>query len=443
MNMINKAVDKNRSLILEAERYIWNHPETGYKEVETCKYLAEKFEELGYELTYAENVPGFYTLFDTGKKGPTILILGEMDSLIIPTHKECDPKTGAVHACGHNAQSATLLGIAASLKEKGVTDGMCGKIKLCAVPAEEMIEIEYRKELKDQGVIKFYCGKTEFLSRGYFDDVDIAFMVHTARSTFVRLGSIGVVAKKVVYKGLASHAGTSPWLGRNALYAANCGINAANALRETFQESDLIRFHPIITAGGSAVNAIPDQVKVEAFVRGKTFDAIKKANRKINQALIGGALSLNNNIEINDFIASAPLLNDLNLIKVAKEAADIIIPEENFTVNEVIGTGSTDMGDLSCVMPVINLYIDGAGGLSHGDNYQIIDAEKACVKSAKWQIYILKLLLSDNGVRAENIKQKAKIPFASRNEYIDFILSFEESDKGIEYTENGAKINLD
>jgi metal-dependent amidase/aminoacylase/carboxypeptidase family protein len=132
MEAIIKAVEKHRDLILEAERHIWKNPETGYREVKTSKYLQEKFEELGYNLTLAGNIPGFTAEIDTGKEGPKVLILGEMDSLIVPNHKEADPETGYVHSCGHNVQSATLLGIAAALKEEGVTDGLCGKILLCA-----------------------------------------------------------------------------------------------------------------------------------------------------------------------------------------------------------------------------------------------------------------------------------------------------------------------
>ena len=151
MKAINSAIKKHEKLILDAERYIWANPETGYKEVKTSAYMEEKFRGLGYELTMAEGITGFVTEIDTGNEGPTLLILGELDSVICPSHPESDPETGAVHSCGHNAQCAALLGIAAALKEEGVLDGLCGKIRLCAVPAEELLEIEYRTELKNKG----------------------------------------------------------------------------------------------------------------------------------------------------------------------------------------------------------------------------------------------------------------------------------------------------
>ena len=264
MKLFTSAVEKHRQAILDAERYIWQNPETGYREVKTTAYLAKAFEELGYKLTYAEGITGFYTVLDTGREGPEVLVLGELDSVICPTHPECDKETGAVHACGHHAQCAALLGLAAALKEPHVLDGLCGRIRLCAVPAEELLELEYRKELRAKGTIKYFGGKPEFLRRGYFDGVDLAFMVHASSSFVVTDGMIGCITKNVIYKGKSAHAGGSPWLGTNALYAANCGINAANALRETFKEADVIRFHPIVTHGGDIVNAIPAEVRLES-----------------------------------------------------------------------------------------------------------------------------------------------------------------------------------
>ena len=204
MQNIITAVEKHRALMLAAERRIWSHPETGYKEYKTTAYMAEQFEKLGYKLTYADGIPGFYTVIDTGREGPEVMILAELDSVICPTHPDADPETGAVHACGHNAQCAALLGIAAALTEPGITDSLCGRIRLCTVPAEELLEIEYRLELKAQGKIKYMGGKSEFLSRGYFDGVDIAFMVHTSGSWSIGAGSVGCIAKNIIYKGVAA-----------------------------------------------------------------------------------------------------------------------------------------------------------------------------------------------------------------------------------------------
>lgn len=443
MQILAEAVDKYKELILEAERFIWKHPETGYREFITSKYLEEQFEDLGYELVRAGDIPGFYTVVDTGRPGPEILILGEMDSLICPKHKAAVPETGYVHACGHNAQCAALLGIAAALTEQRVLDKLYGRIRLCAVPAEELIEIEYRMELKRQGKIRYLGGKGEFLYRGYFDGVDLAFMVHASDHFFVRKGSVGCIAKTVYYKGVSAHAGGSPWLGKNALYAATQGISAVNAIRETFEEQDLIRFHPIVTHGGDVVNAIPELVTLESFVRGHDFEAMKYANKKINQALCGAALSIGANIEIIDTPGYAPLFNDQNLIALMKEAADLVIPEEAFVVSDSIASGSTDMGELCGLMPVVHPYSGGAIGKAHGDDYYISDPNRACIKSAKLQLAMLGLLLQDDAKRAKDIIENFKPMFRSKEEYFKYIDTFWSDGDRIIYKDNGtAEIRL-
>ena len=442
MKKFDLAVEKYRDKILEAERYVWNNPETGYKEYKTSAYMEKAFRELGYDLVMADGITGFYTVLDTGKPGPEILVLGELDAIICPGHKESDPETGAVHSCGHNAQCAALIGVAAALKEPGMLDDLCGRIRLCAVPAEELLEIEYRAKLKEEGKIKYFGGKTEFLSRGYFDGVDIAFMLHTANKFIIGKGSVGCVTKQIIYKGVASHAGGAPWGGVNALYAANCGLNAINAIRETFKESDVIRVHPIITSGGSMVNAIPEKAVLESYVRGKSFEAICRENKKVNRALCGGALSLGANIEIKDNPGYAPLVNDENMRNVVYKAAKLTIPEYNMELVDDVSSGSTDMGDLCSVMPVIHPYVGGCTGRGHGDDYQIADPVASCVASAKLQLGILHILLSNEAEEAKKVISEYKPAFASKEEYLEFLDSLTTSGDRIEYGEDKATIIL-
>lgn len=213
--LIVKNVDTHKQLILDAERWLWAHPQTGYTEWEANGYLTEKYEALGYTLNQAGNIPGFYTDVDTGKPGPTLAIFGELDALDIANHPES--VNGMTHCCGHHGQSAALLGIAAALKEPGALDGMCGKIRLIAVPAEEMIQLAFREELRQKGVIGYMGGKVEFMARGYLDGVDIAMMVHggaagpdEAFDFRCGLGNNGCMAKTIKYKGKSSHAAELP-----------------------------------------------------------------------------------------------------------------------------------------------------------------------------------------------------------------------------------------
>lgn len=442
MIKIINAVEKNIQKILEAEQYVWAHPETGYKEYKTSAYLESEFEKLGYDLVLAENIPGFYTVIDTGRPGPELLILGELDSVICPTHKDSNTETGAVHSCGHNVQCAALLGVACALKEPGILEGLSGKIKLCAVPAEELLEIEFRRDLQQKGIIKYFGGKTEFLHRGYFDSVDLAFMVHASNIARVRIGSVGLIAKNIVYKGLAAHAGGTPWAGKNALYAATCGINAVNAIRETFKEEDIIRFHPIITSGGTMVNAIPEEARIETYVRGKTFDSILTENKKINRALCGAALSLDCNIEIVDIPGYAPLVNAPDMIDVCIEAFNMSIPNKEIVYEKVISSGSTDMGDLSAIMPVVHPYIGGIMGKGHGNDYMIADKEHACIDNVKWQMTMIKLLLGDGAKRAKEIVANFVPTFKSKKEFLAFQDSINDQGDRIVYENGIAKIRI-
>ena len=434
-------VKKFKSAIVDAENYIWANPETGYKEWKTHAYMKNVFVSLGYDIVEAGNIPGFYTVLDTGREGPELLILAEMDSLVCFDHPDSDPETGAVHCCGHSAQCAAMVGIASALKEEGALDGLSGRIRLAVVPAEELIEIEYRNELKKHGIIKYFGGKPEFLLRGYFDGVDLAFMVHSAVGTVfsTNIGSNGCIAKKVIYKGKSAHAGSAPWMGRNALYAATTGIAAANALRETFKEEDMIRFHPIITSGGSTVNAIPEMTVIESYVRGSSFDAILKANKKINRALISGALAVGCDVEIVDNPGYAPLNNNREMMEVYKDAVRKIGHEP--VVYEVRRPSSTDMGDLSVIMPVIHPYAPGAIGTSHGADYYIENTDLACVASAELQITMINSLLSNGAKRANEIV-KNFVPLYSKQDSLNLMDSIASEGNRIEYTETEAKIRL-
>ena len=439
------AIEKNRKLILDTQDYVWKNAETGWREYKTSHYMENVFESLGYNLVKGENVPGFYTVIDTGREGPEILILGELDSLICREHPDANPETGAVHCCGHSAQCAALVGIAAALREKDLLSTLSGRIRLCAVPAEELIEIDYRKSLMEKGIISHMGGKTEFLSRGYFDGVDIAFMIHTSTGNSFMIQTsrdVGCIAKKITYKGKSAHAGGCPWDGINALYAATQGLSAINALRETFREQDCIRVHPIITKGGSAVNAIPDEVTIESYVRGASFDAIKEANDQVNRALCGAALSMGANIEIEDIPGYAPLIQDKTLAEAAEKVFHKIMPSSPLTIKTETGTASTDMGDLSCVFPSLHFYAPGAVGTSHGKDYFINDKEASCVQSAIWQLSLAAYLLENNAAKAHKVLNSFSPLFKSGKEYIEFLNTLSSSGERIEYLDKKACVKL-
>ena len=347
------CAQRHEAMILEAERWLWAHPQTGFTEWWGHNYLREKFESLGYQTVCAGDIPGFYVDVDTGKAGPVVCVIGELDALDIPGHPEA--VDGIAHLCGHHGQGAALLGIAAALKEEGALDGLNGKIRLMMVPAEELTQLEYREELRQAGKIHYFGGKTEFMARGFFDDVDMAMMVHQDEGEGVFnawFGCNGCMTKRVVYKGRTAHAGAAPHLGINAQYAAMLGLQACNNLRETFRDHEHTRFHPVMQSADCAVNNIPDEIHLESYVRGKTLEGIKLENRKINRALTGAALSMGASVEIHDRPGYAPTQLDKGFMELAERCCVEMVGAENVSFNyNAWGCGSTDFGDLSCVMP--------------------------------------------------------------------------------------------
>ena len=435
------AVEENRSRILEAERHIWKNPETGYREWKTHQYLLGVFRSLGSEPKEFGNIPGFTVDFETGRPGPRLAIFGEMDALLIPTHPESDPQTGAVHACGHHAQCAALIGIVAGLSAPHALDGLSGSIRLIAVPAEEGIEGDFRNSLIEQGVIRYTHGKKELLFRGILDDVDLAFMIHATqgRKLECEMGTNGNIAKKFTFIGKSAHA-ADPQEGINALYAANVALNAANALRETFLEKDTIRFHPIITKGGSIVNGIPDCVTVESYIRGADLRAYLAMNQKINRAFAAAAASIGCGLIIKDICGSAPRNYDRGLIDVFAEAGSQFFQKEELDLYRSWDTGCSDFGDITQVMPGVHPHIGGAAGTNHGSDYRIVDPVLACVTSAKVQIAATFLLLQNGACRAKEIIARHMPKYASIKEFLSASDRIDAEWEAVSYKENGDVI---
>ncbi len=439
-------VEKHRQMILDAERWLWAHPQTGFTEWEAHNYLVEKYEALGYTLTLAGNIPGFYTEVDTGRPGPKLAIFGELDALDIANHPES--VNGMTHCCGHNGQSAALLGIAAALKEPGALDGLCGSIRLVVVPAEEMIQLAFREDLRKKGVIQYMGGKVEFMVRGLLDGVDIAMMVHgsaagpeEAYDFSGLLGMNGCMAKTIRYKGKSSHAGGAPHLGVNAQYAAMLGLQACNDLRETFQEKDSIRFHPIMMGVNCAVNIIPDEMKIESYVRGKSLEAIKRENIKVNRALTGAALALGAGVELSDRPGYSPEYHDPAFMKLVEECCCDLVGEDRVKFDyQSWSTGSSDFGDITCVMPGVQFFAAGAVGTGHGIDYFIKDPNRMCVNAVKAQLFVADALLRDDAAAARKIIADYQPQYPSIRAYLDAINELILDKDAVRYDENGNAV---
>jgi amidohydrolase len=417
------TVERRRADIIEIGEDIMRHPELGFKEFRTSRVVAQEFERLGLSCQQGLAITGVKATLKGGKPGPTVALIGELDSLIVWDHPQANPETGAAHACGHNAQIAGMLGAARALIETGAIDHLAGNLVFFAVPAEEYVEVEYRARLVQEGKLEFLGGKPELVRLGHFDDVDMAMMIHTTSNVedkaSVSASSNGCVVKLIRYLGRASHAGGAPHLGVNALSAAMLGLSAINAQRETFQDDDSIRVHPIITHGGDLVNIIPAEVRMETYVRGKTTDAILDADRKVDRALRAGALGMGAEVEIRSFPGYFPLVNSQGMAAIFKRnAAEYLFnPAEVKDVGH--GAGSTDMGDLSYIMPALHPMITGAYGDFHSREWHIARPDHGYLAPAKALALTAIDLLWDTAAEARRVLETDR-PRMTKCEYLRF-----------------------
>jgi len=439
--LLAEAVESSRQMIVDAERWLWAHPQTGFTEWEANAYLTQRFEALGYQLTQAGNIPGFYTDIDTGRPGPTLCILAELDALDAAGHPAA--VNGMAHCCGHHAQGAILLGVAAALKQPGALDGLSGIIRLMTVPAEELTQYAFREELRAKGVIHYTGGKAELMYRGFFDGVDLALMIHVATDPGLDFACLagynGSIAKTVVYKGRATHAADSPHLGINAQYAAMLGLQACNALRETFREQDFVRFHPVMDSAGCAVSVIPSEIRIESKVRGRTVEAIRRENQKINRALTGAALAMGAELEIHDKPGYFPENLDPALMRLVEQCCvDLSGTDKVSFQYDRYSTASTDFGELTTVMPGVQLHVCGAVGSLHAADFGIPDPERLCLNGAKAQMLAANALLSNEAAAAKKIVANYRPLCPTFKDYFAAVESFFLDKEAVVYGEDGT-----
>jgi amidohydrolase len=420
---ICEAIDRRADDIIRLGETIRRNPELGFKEFKTAKLVEDTLKGLGLSPKTGLAITGVRADARGAAEGPTLAFLGELDALVVAGHPVADAETGAAHACGHNAQIAGLLGAAMGLLDAKAMDRLAGRVVFFAVPAEEYGDVEWRVDQARAGRLEFLGGKPELLRLGHFDDVDLAMMIHTTPQTEMKKAGVsasnnGCIVKTVRYIGRAAHAGGAPHLGINALYAANIGLAAINAVRETFRDEDSIRVHPIITQGGSQVNVIPGEVRLETYVRGKTVDAILDANVRVDRALRAGALALGATVEIETLPGYLPLFNHMGMKEYFKANAGALLGADH-VAEAGHRSGSTDMGDISHVMPTLHPYMGGAAGSGHGADYRIADPRLAYVEPAKQLAMMAVDMLADGAAGARRVLGEGK-PRMTRPEYLAF-----------------------
>ena len=422
-----ETIEKNKKHIIGVAQQILANPEAGFREVKTAQLVAQNFEDLGIPYQGGLALTGLKGRIPGGAgPGPTVAVIGELDSLVVTEHPHADPNSGAAHACGHHCQIGMMLGATMGLMTPDVLSQLSGQIVPFAVPAEEFIEVEQRLEMRENGQVEFLGGKQELIRLGEFDDVDIAMMCHTASDMGERkfaMGgtSNGHVVKFVRYTGIGAHAGSLPHRGVNALNAASFAIQAINSLRETHKSDDTVRIHGIMTRGGAAVSAVPSDVRLEWRVRSATPSAVVENSTAVDRCFRAGALAVGAKVEITTIPGYLPMRHDTKLQDIFRRTAIDLIGEHATLVMPARRNrgGSTDMGDLSHIMPSCHPYTAGAVGPGHSSEYLITDYESAVINPAKIMAMVTIDLLADGAKQAKAVKANHR-PLLNKQSYVKF-----------------------
>jgi len=321
-------VDARRDELIRISDTIHANPELAFQEFEAVALLTSVLERGGFAVQ--RGVAGLETAFVasyTSQKGdrPVVAFLAEYDALA---------ELG--HACGHNIIGTASVG--AALAVQSVLDEVAGTVQVAGTPAEEG-----------------GAGKVIMAEAGVFDDLDVALMVHPSTCTVTRRGSLACYDLKMEFFGQAAHAAGSPDKGINALDACILTYNNISALRQ--QLADDVRLHGIITHGGAAPNIIPDYAAAEFLVRAAEKDDALVVLGKVEDCARAGALAAGAEVKLTrgekyyaNMVPSTVLadLFEANLTALGRE---VQLPEPDERM------GSTDMGNVSHVVPALHAYV--------------------------------------------------------------------------------------
>ena len=422
-----EAIERHKGELVAVAKTVLENPETGFHETKTSKLVSEQFQRMGIPHRKGLALTGVKgEVQGGGGPGPRVSVIGELDSLLVPEHPNSDSITGAAHACGHHAQIGMMLGAMVGLQSPEVLPHLSGTLVPFAVPAEEFVQVEGRMALRDQGRIEFMSGKQELISLGEFDDVDMAIMCHTASDMGKGAFAVGGTSnshmvKYIEFIGKGAHAGGSPHLGINALNAACWSIMAIHSTRETFPESDTVRLHGIIARGGESVSAVPSDIRLEWRVRSGTPQAVARNGEKIDRCFKAGALALGAKVRITNIPGYMPVINNPDIQALFKDNAGVLVGQDKVIQMKPTRNrgGSTDMGDLSQLIPACHPYAGGAMGSGHSKDYKIRDYEMAVVNPAKTMAMTVIDLLAEGAAGAKGVLDGWK-PAMTKEQYLAF-----------------------
>jgi amidohydrolase len=321
-NSAIKAVDAQRSQLQKLALKIHANPEPGFKEVKASGWLTAYLEKKGFavERGFCDMPTAFRACYGNGE--PRIAILAEYDAL-----------PGVGHACGHNLICTIACGAAVASKKTVDTCG--GSVLVIGTPAEEM-----------------HGGKTVMAKRGAFTDLDVALIVHPEVFDAATSNALACQNLYVEYFGKAAHASAGPERGINALDAMILAYNGIGALRQHIRSTG--RIHGIITDGGKAANVVPDYTAAEFIVRAADDAYLDELEGKVLNCFIGAAQATGARLEYHwDELRYAAMKNNMTLAHLYAENVKTLGRHARLPLPGG-GGGSTDMGNVSQLVPAIH-----------------------------------------------------------------------------------------
>lgn len=388
--------------LIDLEQTLFKHPELGFKEVQTKAILKSFFLHHGLKFTEDYGVNGFRITLGQGK--PHVALIAELDALVVPDHFTKGPDNAA-HACGHNIQGSIMAHVLVLMKDKNFE----GTLSLYGIAAEEFIDLPFREQLQRDGVIQLLSGKQNLLINDAFKDVDVCIATHTMGETMrpaMEINTVltGFTYKRLTFHGKAAHAAVNPSDGVNALNAMVLTQNALALLRETFKEEDRIRLHLISTKGGDGVNVVPQEAVLEGYVRAVDPTVLARLSEQVFNAATHCAAALGATCTVEDRPGYLPLIQSRELNELAKEFIYECVGEAGL-VDHQVSFAAGDLGDLSLLMPTIQLGFSGCKGTVHGKDFRLDNVDEALMNPSYVVLKLVERLfkephLVDDVVRA-------------------------------------------
>ncbi len=323
-------VDALAPALRDVSARIHAHPELRFEEHRAAAWLAEAIEREG--IPVERGIGGLPTAFRAriggsgagADAGPRVAILAEYDAL---------PEIG--HACGHNLIAAGALGAFLALGRQ--RDAIVGTVDLVGTPAEE-----------GGG------GKIKLLQAGAFAGVDAAMMFHPFDRDLLAHHALANVFLDMRFHGTPSHAALAPWEGASALTACLETFHLVDSQRVHFRDG--VRVHGFVTDGGQAVNIIPERAAAEFLVRALDRVELERVRAIVERCARGAALACGVEVTIDGRWGYKHLVNNLAMARRFGAHMEALgrRPAEHDTS---VGSGSTDMGDVSHAIPSIHPWL--------------------------------------------------------------------------------------